>query len=89
MMRMNSVPRTIALPSPIGWERVSKGRGATQREQFAQAAGTSSHARTVREGREFVRHLSLEVWQSAAPESATMSGQDYRDVWLKLSGEAD
>ncbi len=27
--------------------------------------------------------------QNTAPDDATMTGQDYRDVWLKLSGEGD
>lgn len=72
IMRMNSVPRTIA--TKLG-------------EQFAKTSETPDRARSVREARQFLRSLSIEAWQSAAPRGATMTGLDYRDVWLRLSGE--
>jgi hypothetical protein len=37
----------------------------------------------------FPRRLSIGTWQNAASDDATMTGQDYRNVWLKLSGEAN
>ena len=43
----------------------------------------------MREARESLRRLSSETWQNAAPDNAAMTGQDDRDVWLKLSGDED
>lgn len=70
MMRMNSVPRTIAIA--LG-------------EQFANAAEPSQ--RTVRGARAFLRDLTTETWQSSAPHRSKLTGEDYRNVWLRLSGE--
>jgi hypothetical protein len=72
LMRINSVPRSIA-----------GSLGETFASQF-----TSSDARpTVREARQFLRHLTVGDWQKAAPKKVAMSGEDYRDVWRRLSGE--
>lgn len=72
MMRMNSVPRTIAVE--LG-------------ERFAKAVGSSKGDWNVREARVFLRGLDVETWQSATPRRAKMTGGDYRDVWMRLSGE--
>ena len=77
-----SIIRTDAFPSP-------RTIATNLSEHFAKSAELSGHATNVREGREFLRSLSIEAWQSAVPDDATIIGQDYRAAWLKLSGEAD
>ena len=42
---------------------------------------------TVKNARTFLKELSDAAWDSAAPENAAMSGEDYRHVWQQLSGE--
>jgi hypothetical protein len=74
LMRMNAVPRTIA--TALG-------------AKFAKASGEAERTQTVREVREFLRSLTIEDWQSAAPSKAKMTGEDYRNVWRHLSGEAE
>ncbi len=74
MMRINSVPRTIA--NSLG-------------ELFATQSQSGEIRPTVRQVREFLRQLPLNDWQKAAPKKAAMSGKDYREVWRKLSGESD
>ena len=31
----------------------------------------------------------IETWEDTAPMTPPMTGQDYRDVWLKLTGKGD
>nr|CBX31882.1 unknown protein [uncultured Desulfobacterium sp.] len=32
------------------------------------------------------QHSTGERWQEAVPKGAKMTGEDYRDVWLRLAG---
>ncbi len=71
LMRLNSVPRSIA--SELG-------------TRFS-AVATPEQKHNVRSARQFIRSLSPEDWQKAVPKKCAMSGPDYRAVWAKLSGE--
>jgi hypothetical protein len=72
LMRMNSVPRSIA---------ESLGR------EFERRTGIPAGTQTVGIAREFLRALSEGDWGRFAPRGAAMSGRDYRQVWTRLSGE--
>ena len=51
-----------------------------------QAAGGTEPS--VKLARDFLRSLNQADWDAAVPAGATMSGNDYRQVWKQLSGEA-
>jgi hypothetical protein len=72
LMRMNSVPRSIA--EPLGAE-------------FEQKTGTSASGQTVSTAREFLRSLDDGDWSRITPRGAAMSGKDYKEIWGRLSGE--
>ncbi|MFH1845170.1 MAG: DEAD/DEAH box helicase [bacterium] len=72
LMRMNSVPRSIA-----------ESMGA----EFESRTGTSAGTQTIGVARNFLRSLGDRDWARLAPTGATMSGKDYKDVWGRLSGE--
>jgi hypothetical protein len=72
LMRMNSVPRSIA--EPLGAE-------------FERKIGIPSSNQTVGVAREFLRAMGEGDWGRVVPRGAAMSGRDYRDVWGRLSGE--
>jgi len=72
LMRMNSVPRSIAEPLGSEFERITAATASTQ---------------TVGMAREFLRSLSDDDWKRVAPTGAAMSGKDYKEVWRRLSGE--
>jgi len=72
LMRINAVPRSIA--PKLG-------------ESFAASRQGSANAHNTRVARDYLRSLSNDDWQKAAPSHAKMSGTDYRDVWQLLSGE--
>jgi hypothetical protein len=72
MMRINSVPRSIAVR--LG-------------DRFHVASATFGWSEDVRRAREFVRALSDEDWAEAAPANVAMSGADYKAIWHQLSGE--
>lgn len=74
LMRMNSVPRSIA--EPLGAE-------------FEKKAGAPAGTQTVGVAREFLRSLSDGDWGRLAPNWAPMSGSDYRAIWRRLSGETE
>jgi len=73
LMRMNSVPRSIA--EPLGAE-------------FERKTGAPAGNQTVGVARDFLRTLSDGDWGRLAPRGAAMSGRDYKEVWGRLSGEA-
>ncbi len=73
LMRMNSVPRSIA--EPLGAE-------------FTRKMGSPAGSQTVGMAREFLRTLIDGDWGRLAPEGTAMSGRDYREVWGRLSGES-
>lgn len=72
LMRMNSVPRSIA--ESLGME-------------FVRRTGAPADLQTVGVARSFLRTLNDSDWGSLAPRGAAMSGEDYRQVWGRLSGE--
>jgi hypothetical protein len=72
LMRMNSVPRSVA--EPLG-------------KEFERKTGVLAGNQTVGAAREFLRGLSDGDWGRLAPRGTAMSGRDYREVWRRLSGE--
>jgi len=72
LMRMNSVPRSIA--EPLG-------------EEFERRTGRPAADQTVGVAREFLKQLADVDWERIKPPGASMSGKNYKEVWLRLSGE--
>lgn len=72
LMRMNSVPRSVAEPLGVQFERATDSPAANQ---------------TVGVAREFLKTLTSKDWGRYAPKRAAMSGNDYKEVWRRLSGE--
>jgi hypothetical protein len=72
LMRMNAVPRSIAV-----------GLG----EQYSATMKDGADLHSVRSARTYLRGLSPTDWQRSAPAHARMSGEDYREVWSLLAGE--
>jgi hypothetical protein len=72
VMRMNSVPRSIA-------ESLGK-MYATTVESNGVVSATSA--------RTFLKSLSESDWNAARPANGTMTGSDYQAVWSTLSGES-
>src|SRR5690606_17598638 len=73
LMRMNSVPRSIA-------ERAG--------EDFrVQADGGADVALFPRKAGEYLKSLRTEDWARLKPEGSVLSGEDYLKVWKRLSGE--
>ena len=73
LMRMNSVPRSIA--EALGAE-------------FVEKSGIPCDTQTIGVAREFLRTLGDSDWGRLAPAGVPMSGGDYRAIWGRLSGEA-
>lgn len=72
LMRMNSVPRSIA--EPLG-------------KEFERKVGAPAGNQTVGVARGFLQTLNDGDWGRFAPKGAAMSGRDYREIWARLSGE--
>ena len=72
LMRMNSVPRSVA--ESLG-------------EAFERETGKPAISQTVGIARQFVKSLDSASWDALVPSDSTMTGNDYREVWEKLSGE--
>ena len=72
LMRMNSVPRSIA--EPLG-------------KEFERKVGAPAGTQTVGVARGFLQTLNDGDWGRFAPKGAAMSGRDYREIWARLSGE--
>lgn len=72
LMRMNSVPRSIA-------EALGK--------EFERSTTTPAGNQTIGTAREFLKTLNDVDWGRLAPKEVMMSGRDYREVWGRLSGE--
>lgn len=72
LMRMNAVPRSIAV-----------GLG----DQFSAAVKEGADIHSVRSARSYLRDLSPADWQRCAPPHTKMSGEDYRGIWSLLAGE--
>jgi hypothetical protein len=72
LMRMNSVPRSVAEKMGVVFE---KKVGAVSDGQGIQAA------------RGFLKGLDSSGWDGVRPANSPLSGSDYRRVWEILSGE--
>lgn len=72
LMRMNSVPRSIA--EPLG-------------KAYSDRSSLSVDGQSVRKARNFLQSLKESDWERMTPPNAIMSGSDYRSIWSRLSGE--
>jgi len=71
LMRMNSVPRSIA-------ERA--GEDFKNRSDDISAASSPTHAG------DYLKSLKAEDWARLKPNKSAMSGEDYQQIWKRLSG---
>lgn len=72
LMRMNSVPRSIA-------ERLGG--------EFRTSSGEHISNASVQQARAYLKGLDAASWERARPDGAQLSGADYKYVWELLSGE--
>ena len=72
LMRMNAVPRSVAVQVGELYRRADRGAG----RQY-----TIGHARA------FLQDMDAAAWGRVRPAGAALSGGDYRRVWRILSGE--
>jgi hypothetical protein len=72
LMRMNSVPRSVA-----------ENMGAV----FETKVGAVSAGQGVQAARGFLKGLDVAGWDGVKPVNSPLSGSDYRRVWEILSGE--
>lgn len=73
LMRMNSVPRSIA-------ERAG--------EDFkAVTEASAEHALSPRKANEYLKSLKPDDWERLKPDNSGLSGEDYLKIWKRLSGE--
>ena len=70
LMRMNSVPRSIA--ESLGVEYSKK---AAPEDRFSSTAASV-----------FLQSLKTKDWEQAKPKGSHMTGRDYQSVWMRLSG---
>ena len=73
LMRMNSVPRSVA-----------ENAGADFKSQVGGIDAVASPARAS----EYLKSLKVDDWAGLKPESSVMSGEDYKKVWELLSGNS-
>lgn len=73
LMRMNSVPRSIA--ESLG-------------QRFVKESGDSLASASPMIARNYIKSLSAKEWEVLRPEKATMTGNDFKIIWEKLSGES-
>ncbi|EKF9565506.1 DEAD/DEAH box helicase [Vibrio cholerae] len=74
LMRMNSVPRSIA-------ERAG--------EDFkARTEAGAEKTLSPRKASEYLKSLKPDDWARLKPDNSSLSGEDYLKVWKRLSGEA-
>jgi len=71
LMRMNSVPRSIA---------------ETMGESYRLAASESAQKNSIHAVRDFIASAEIAVWNRARPKNSPLSATEYRDVWRVLSG---
>jgi hypothetical protein len=72
LMRMNSVPRSVA-------EKLG--------QVFEKKVGAVNEGQGVQAARGFLKDLDSTGWDSVKPANAALSGSDYQRVWEILSGE--
>lgn len=73
LMRMNSAPRSIA-------EQLGK--------DFRAQTDTSREKLSPTLASDYLRSLNSDDWGRLKPEASAMSGDDYREVWKRLSGNS-
>ena len=71
LMRMNSVPRSVA-------EKLG--------QVFEKKVGAVNEGQGVQAARGFLKDLDSTGWDSVKPANAALSGSDYQRVWEILSG---
>ena len=74
LMRMNSVPRSIAKEMGHRYEKQSKKTDENMK---------------VSSARQYLKSLDTKEWQSICPNDLPIGGKDYKRVWEILSGESD
>lgn len=72
LMRMNSLPRSIA-------EQMGK--------RFHEKTGGEAKYKSVAKAREFLISLKEKEWDRVKPASSNLSGKQYKEIWELLSGE--
>lgn len=72
LMRMNSVPRSVA--ENLG-------------EIFLKEYGGKLDMTSPLKAKQFVRLLKPRDWEKVKPANSPMSGEDYFNIWKRLSGE--
>jgi hypothetical protein len=72
LMRMNSVPRSVA-------EKLGR--------VFEKKIGAVEGGRGIQAARSFLKDLDSTGWEAVKPTNAALSGSDYQRVWEILSGE--
>ena len=71
LLRMNSVPRSIA-----------ETLGIIMKKNLS-SEGTS----TIQDARTFLKQSDISTWEQAKPQASSLSGKEYRRVWEILSGQ--
>jgi replicative superfamily II helicase len=71
LMRMNSVPRSVA-------EQAG--------EDFKRKAGEMNASVSPKQAGDYVKSLKAEDWARLKPNTSKLSGEDYKKVWHLLSG---
>ena len=72
LMRMNSVPRSVAV---------------TVGDLYRETSGIEGNQYSIGHAREFLKRMKIEDWDRVRPGDAALSGEDYQRVWQVLSGE--
>jgi len=72
LMRMNSVPRSVA-------EKLG--------QVFEKKVGATVEGHGVQAARDFLKDLDSTGWDKVKPTDSPLSGRDYQRVWEILSGE--
>jgi hypothetical protein len=72
LMRMNSVPRSVA-------ERLG--------QAFEKKVGATVDGQSVQAARAFLKDLDSAEWDKVKPTNSPLSGSEYQQVWEILSGE--
>ncbi len=70
LLRMNSVPRTIA-----------ESLGSIMKNSVFKKK------RTVQDARSFLKQSDISAWEKAVPQTSSLSGKEYKQIWEILSGE--
>ena len=74
LMRMNSVPRSIA--KELG-------------HRYRKHCKKSDESMKVSSARQYLKSLDTKEWQSICPKNLPIGGKDYKRVWEILSGESN